>query len=372
VDRSKLKKGVPEYTVDYSHLIGRLDIEAVLEDLGVDFAFNLGPNQMMCHCPNLEGNHRNGDANPSFGFKRDKLVYNCFLCGGGNVVDLVRMMVPGQTQEEAVKYLEKFADFNISQEDFLNKIQQILHEEEQETTMPEYPPDALFQYRKIHPYLLERGITRETIIEMQVGYDEEHEGIVFPHFFMGKLVGWQTRHLRQDEDGTFRCNFCESGAAKGVYANRKVAKYKNTVGFPKANTLYGYDAMKQAISEEDRSTAIVVESPMSALKLKSLGFNRVTASFGQFSKEQAMLLTPIEKVYYWPDNDGAGYENAKKAIEFLAKFVDLWIVPVLSQEKGDAGDLDTDEQVLRHLSESYPASLFELFSGSSLLALPEH
>lgn len=370
MDRTKLKRGVPEYTVDYKYLIGRLDIEAMLEDLGVDFAYRIGPNQIMCHCPNLEGNHRNNDANPSFGFKEDGLLFNCFMCGGGNLLELIQMMRPGLTQEEALKYAEQFADFNISQEDFENKIQALLHPaKEEEKKMPEYPEDALFQYRKIHPYLLDRGISRETIIEMQVGYDEEHDGIVIPHFFMGKLVGWQTRHLRQDPDGTFRCNMCESGANKGVYSNKKVVKYKNTVGFPKINTLYGYDHMKNAVETEGVSSCIVIESPMSALKLKSLGFNRVVATFGQFSKEQAMLLIAMERVYYWPDNDPAGWNNAHTIMDVLKRYTDLRIVPVLPQEKGDAGDLDRDTDVFEYLYHAYPAALFPMKSPQKLATL---
>ena len=372
MNRAKLRKGVPEYTIDYSHLLGRLDSEALLEDLGIDFGYRHSKNQLMYHCPNLEGNHRNGDANPSFGFQTDKLLYNCFVCGGGNVVELVQMMHPGHTQEQALQYAEKFADFNITQDDFVNKVQSILHpEEEKEEVMPAFSPDAIFRYRKIHPYLLERGITRETIIDMQVGYDEEHEGIIFPHFFMGNLVGWQTRHIRQDENGNFRCQMCESGASKGVYANKKIAKYKNTVNFPKINTLYGYDHMKEAVKEEGVSSCIVVESPMSVLKLKSLGFNRAVATFGQFSREQAMLLIAMERVYYWPDNDAAGFNNAKNIIDVLFKYTDLRVVPVVDGEKGDAGDLNSAAEVSSHLKAAYPAAIFGMYSKDHLLTMSE-
>ena len=364
MDRNKLKRGVPEYTVDYKHLIGRLDVEPFLEDLGVDFAYRLSQNQLMCHCPNLEGNHRNNDANPSFGFKEDGLIYNCFMCGGGNIIELVQMMRPGLTQEEALKYAEQFADFNISQEDFENKIKSMLHpQEEKEDKMPDYPVDALFQYRKIHPYLLDRGITRETIIEMQVGYDEEHDCIVFPHFFMGNLVGMQKRHITQDDSGDYVCARCKANG------KRKVPKYINTPDFPKVNTLFGYDHMKQAIKDEGVSSVIVVESPMSVLKLKSLGFNRAVATFGQFSREQAMLLIAMERVYYWPDNDPAGWKNAHTIMDVLMPYTDLRIVPVLPQEKGDAGDLDRGTDVGEYLHHAYPASLFSMKSPQKLATL---
>lgn len=366
MNRNKLNRGLPDYTIDYSHLIGRLDVESLMDDLGIEFGFRHSENQLMFHCPNLEGNHRNGDANPSFGFKKDRLVFNCFVCGGGNIIDLIRMMNPGFSQENALQYAETYADFNISQEDFVNKIQTILHpSDEVETYMPDYPIDSLFQYRKIHPYLLERGITRETIIEMQVGYDEEHDCIVIPHFFMGKLVGIQKRHITQDDEGNYLCERCKETEKK------RIPKYKNTPNFPKVNTLYGYDHLKQMIKEEKTSSAIVVESPMSALKLMSLGYNRTVATFGQFSKEQAMLLIAVERVYYWPDNDPAGWNNTHKIMNVLMPYTDLRIVPVVSKEKGDAADLQTSEEVRRHLEAAYPAALFGLHSKEKLLSLDE-
>lgn len=362
MDRAKLKRGLPDYTIDYSHLVGRLDTEALLEDLGIEYGHRVGRNQIMLHCPNLEGNHRNNDANPSFGFKEDRLLYNCFLCGGGNVIELVQMMRPGLTQEQALKYAEQFADFNISDEDFLNKIQKLLHPEEEKETMSEYPEDSLFQYRKIHPYLLNRGISREVIIEMQVGYDEEHECIVFPHFFMGKLVGMQKRHILQDAAGNYLCERCA--------ANKKsTPKYLNTPNFPKVNTLYGYDHLKDYMLKEGQSSAIVVESPMSALKLMSLGYNRAVATFGQFSTEQAMLLIALERVYYWPDNDAAGWNNTHKIMDVLMKYTDLRIMPVLPDEKGDPGDLNTTEEVAEYLRNAYPAALFGMKSKEKLATL---
>jgi DNA primase len=335
----------------------------MLEALGIDQAFRRGT-QLMCHCPNTD-NHKNGDLNPSFGYNEDKMAYNCFVCGGGNVVELVQMMMPETSDEDAVKFLEQYADFNRSEDDLEIRLRAILNpQDDDDSTLPEYPPENLFQYRKIHPYLYKRGLTREVIVEMQVGYDDEHMGITIPHFFMGKLVGMQRRHLGVDDDGNYFCPRCS-------VTDKKVPKYKNTARFPKVNTLYGYDQMKEALRQEEGNSAIVIESPFSLLKLKSLGFNRVTATFGQFSTEQGMLLIAVPKVYFWPDNDSAGYKNAKKAIEVLGHFVDLWIVPVVEGEKGDPGDLDAPMQVFNHLKMAYPSALFDTCSPYGHLATLE-
>jgi hypothetical protein len=364
-----ISDGAPEYR----HLKGILDTEALLSDLGIDFSHWHKEHQAMCHCPDLAGLHENGDRNPSFGFNDEKLVFNCFQCGGGNVLELVQMMKPEyarrfkgdhQKDQDTISYLEQFADFN-ARDSMADQIGAILNQpEERPEIMPDYPPDSLFQYRKIHSYLYERGLTKDVIVQMQVGFDDDHGSIVIPHFFQGKLVGIQRRHLAQDDQGNFICPRCEENM-------KSVPKYKNTPNFPKVNTLYGYDQMKQAMLEEDGRSVIVVESPFSALKLKSLGFHRVVATFGQFSKEQGMLLIAVPTVYYWPDNDYAGLQNAWRSIASLGQYTSVKIVPVLPDLKGDPGDLTNPDEVTKYLQNAYSAALFKLYSSEKLATLDD-
>jgi hypothetical protein len=357
---------VVEDFTDYSYLAGKIDTEALLEELGIDVGFKQSQHQWMCHCPDFEGNHKHGDSSPSFGFNDEKLAYNCFVCGGGTIVELVWLMRPemaprssgqadkAEAHDAVVTWLEGYADLN-SETALSARIHSMLHPEEEDDTLPEIPEDNLFQYRMIHPYLYERGLTKDIIVDMQVGFDEEHAGITIPHFFMGKLVGLQRRHLATYTDGPKKDQyFCPRCELDG----KKVPKYKNTSGFPKANTLYGYDRMKKYLKEEGASSVIVVESPMTALKLMSMGFNRVVATFGSFSREQGMLLLAVPTVYFWPDNDAAGYENAQRAVETLGKMTTLRIVPVVLNEKGDAADLQTADEVIAYLQAAYPSTLF--------------
>jgi len=382
LDRSKFRKGLEPNFVSYEHLKGRLDSEALLEDLGIDIGFRQRADQLMCHCPDLQGNHVNGDSSASFGFNEEKLVFNCFVCGGGNLIELVQMMRPEFTprpdvvakspsgrdiemDEAAVRYAEQFADVNVTG-GLANRISAILHPQDEEDTMPDYPPNSLFQYRKIHPYLYERGLTKDVIVEMEVGFDDEHAGITIPHWFMGKLVGLQRRHLAQDSTGDFICERCFDPEKP----TKKIPKYKNTTRFPKVNTLYGYDHMKQYLTEQGGGV-IVVESPFSVLKLKSLGFNKVVATFGQFSKEQAMLLLAVPVVYYWPDNDKAGLNNARLATETLGRYTNLKIVPLIDGLKSDPGDLDDPAEVQKYLANAWNSNLLNLYAKDGLPTLEQ-
>jgi len=365
---TKFRKGIETELESYDYLKGRIDSEALLEDLGIDIGFRQRHDQLMCHCPDVQGNHANGDASASFGFNESKLIFNCFVCGGGNIVELVWMMRPDlaakgdapadfkEANDRALRYLEQFADLNATS-GLVDKLQGILHPQSESQELPDYPPESIFQYRKIHPYLLERGISKEVLVEMEVGFDDEHAGITIPHWFMGKLVGLQRRHLAQDENGDFLCPRCFDADKP----TKKIPKYKNTARFPKVNTLYGYDKMKEYVSRDGRGTVVVVESPMSVLNLKTLGFNRLVATFGSFSNEQAMLLLALETVYFWPDNDGAGFENALRAKEsLLGQLGILKIVPCVKGAKADAGDLRDSAEVVRYLNAAWPASLWNM------------
>lgn len=349
-------------SLNIDYLKARLDPHEVLEELGVDIAYNLGA-EIMCHCPDFMGNHKNGDAVPSFGFNSEKLTYNCFVCGGGSLFNLVQEMM-NYTEKQAEAWLISMANLEPADTDkFKAEIEKILNPIVNVEPDPEYPVEALFPFRKIHPYLLERGISKETLIKFQVGYDDAHYGITIPHFFMGKLKGWQTRHLvAQDIDGrtVYWCPLCEP-----YHQPNRVPKYKNTSNFPKANTLFGYDQAMEYCREEGRRTVIVVESPMTALYLHAHGYKNVMATFGSFNYEQGSLLFGFDLVYFWPDNDDAGKTNAKRAVDGLSRYVNLMIVPVVDGEKSDAANL-RPEALEEYIFKSYPASLFDQLGLSTL------
>ncbi len=51
----------------------------------------------------------------------------------------------------------------------------------------------------VHPYLTEfRGIPIANIENHQVGYDADTNRIVFPNYWRGELIGWQTRRIVND------------------------------------------------------------------------------------------------------------------------------------------------------------------------------
>lgn len=338
------------------YLQDKIDWWATLEELGIETAYPLG-DEIMCHCPNLMGLHAHGDKSPSFGFNTQKLEYNCFVCGGGNVLLLLNEML-GLDEEAAEMWLRSQADLDTINKDKLkDNLKAIMNPIESDDFIPDYPPNLLFQYRKIHPYLYERGLTKEVIVDMQVGWSEEHDAIIIPHFYGGKLCGWQMRHLNQIAENTWDCKLCSE-------SEKKVPKYKNTSSFPKATTLYNYD---NAIKYPE---VIVVESPMTALYLMSCGYPNVVATFGGFNPTHGMLLARFQKIFFWPDNDGAGLQNLNEARKSLAMYSQLMIVPLVPGEKSDAANLKPGE-IPEWLNHAYSVALYPMLGLATLEDIPD-
>lgn len=363
MDLGKLEKGTKD---GIGHLRGLLDFDIILPLLGIEPTGWHG-DWVQSSCPNFYGLHEGDDASPSFGINTDSLGYNCFVCGGGSLEKLVAGIFEID-EEAAIKWLEDHSTQNYlaNSEDFRNEIEKMLAgAQKTKEVLPEYPPDFLFQYDKVHPYVWQRGLSREVVVEMQIGFGEEHMAIVIPHWFKRKLRGIIYRHLAQDSKGRYLCPH----ASCNPPAKTKTPKYKNTSRFPSNTTLYNYDIA----SEFD--WVIVVESPFTALYLMSHGYRNVVATFGAgLSGEQSYLLSRFAKVLLWPDNDPAGSQwfvqwGEKKgkryikgpsdALITLERQVMVFIVPAVPGNKADPADVAPSD-IPRYLEAKYLSTFFPM------------
>jgi DNA primase len=176
---------------------------------------------------------------------------------------------------------------------------------------------------------------------MRIGYDPVANRIVFPHFWGGKLVGWQKRSIPESTLPGFSWPPTEF----------QKPKYKNSSGFPKSEHLYMYDA---ALGEH---TVIVVESPMSVAKAYELYIGGVVATFGaKVSQAQIDLLKYWGRVIVWFDADRAGQAGAGKLVQGLYRHAQ---VSVVEPEPGkDLGDYHTADQIKSKLKGCRPAALW--------------
>lgn len=306
----------------------RLNYNRLLDDLELELTSWRG--EEWCSCPLPFGNHPKGDRDASFSINLDNPektgLYNCFVCGGGNIIHLVALLNDLEYEDA-----ERFVSHYITgrEETFLDDIKHVLDIKDKirdnKEVMVEHPP---FTEWFTHPWMFEQGFTMEAVKHFQLTYEREQNGVLFPHWHRGKLVGWQLRNM--DEDSKQR--------------------WKLSPHFPKRSTLFHYDC--NCVRQADE--VVVVESPKSVVKLWSLGMKNAVATFGAgVNYEQLQTLWSFDKVFLWFDNDLAGAKATETATKYLRGMVDLYVVPPVEQEKGDPADLDSEEELWRCFSKNW-------------------
>lgn len=342
--------------VDWESIAESVRVDEVLDELGIRIQhIHRGEHWASCPLPT----HPGADASPSWSINEESLVYNCFVCGGGNLPGLVMQMVEGVIAwEDALRWLAPFADVDVDGEDdaaFMKQLQGYLERSEKApkrqrgTTLPYYSNSVIDRLKTAPVALLAKwGIKdQRTVDEFRVKYDEERRRIkggkeyigpciVVPHVWQGSLVGYQERWMDDDRP-------------------KWVPKYTNSEDFPKAETLFNWD---RAIAEvrELGGTANVVESAFTTMRLFELGYISVATFGASVSDKQIRYLgslTPGVALSYDSDPDfknakgqivkGAGQKALKELTARLSSLIPVSVVPNVGLDKGDLADLEDDE-----------------------------
>lgn len=277
-------------------------------------------------CPLPFGLHKSGDENPSASFNEEKLLFCCHVCGGGSIFWYVQN-VKDCSQEEAIRLLrEVIRPTEITAAELIAEFEKMWTEDDVFFHLPEYNPRILDPWKMYSVYLDKRGISREVQRQFQTGIDLKNKDkigerwleqprVVIPHFFDGKLVGWTKRLIDNDQIEP---------------------RYKHTRGFPKQYTLFNWDTAKT------RDDVVVVESPLSVLKMASNGVLNTVATFGaNVADEQVELLRCFDELVLAFDGDYAGRNAVRAVYDRLEKFTRVFICHL--DDGYDPGDLTKGE-----------------------------
>lgn len=325
----------------YSDIAGRIDVDAFEEAIGWLPLDQDDKGNDIGQCPDVWGLHQHGDRTGKFAIHREKRVYNCWVCGGGTLLSLT-MAIRDCTDEEALDWLKQFVgEDRVTDQRFVDEIDEILATKKKESHIWPW-----FNERTLDPWIQNladiadwvqrRGFSAEVARYYKLGYDPAHQrttketytgpAVIFPHFWEGKLVGWQERWL--DED---RPSF--------------IPKYTNTRDFPKNETLFNYDEAKLAITP-----IVVVESVPTSLFLQSLGIPSVATFGSSVTPTQMRLLRVFQQgVILSPDNDGAGHKFIKNLSEYLIDFINVAVTVSVPGDGSDLGDLVEEPALVREI-----------------------
>lgn len=313
----------------YSDFVHRIDIDAVEDAIAFE-PMEEDKEEDRGHCPLPWGMHKNGDTTGKFSINRDKRVYNCWVCGGGSLLDLA-MATQGLDPEAATTWLHQFTRVEDASNEALDEIDRRYGGRKERRVTPYFNQRVLDHLQATHPWFLDRGIDTSVAKFFGAGFDpeatkwgrdEQYTGpaIVLPHWYSGRLVGWQHRWL-------------EEGRPKWV------AKYTNTPDFPREWTVWGYDACT-----EQRCVPVVVESVPTALRLWSLNQPSISTFGSNVNDQQLVLLRGfIDGVILAKDNDKPGEKWAARITEYLERFVPVFHCETVGENGNDLGDVSEAE-----------------------------
>lgn len=298
------------------------------------------------------------EKTPSFMVHPEKQIWRCFGgCNEGGDIFAFIQKIEGIEFPEALRILAKKANVVLRQVDpklsnLKTKLLDILSQ------AAEYYQGVLLspQGELALDYLVNRGITQETIKEFQVGFAlESWDGLskfligkgfkaqeivqaglavakkgigvnqyqsastIFDRFrgrimfpiknYQGQIIGFTGRLIQEKKD-------------EGKYVNTP-----ETLVYNKSRVLYGFDLAKQAIREQD--LAVVAEGQMDVIASHQAGIRNVVASSGTaLTQEQVKLIKRLTtNISFCFDQDAAGQEAAKRALDAaLAEGMDIKLI----------------------------------------------
>ena len=305
--------------VDFKAVKTAITMEQVLEHYGLMDKFKRGTDSLNGPCPIHKG------SNPTqFRVSVSKNIWNCFSeCKhGGNVLDFIAEMENASIHAAALKAIEWFgldagemtADSNQEAEEA--KVTPKIGETPRprpaakpapvaETGAPNKPLKfRLDKLEREHPYLAERGLTPETVIDFGIGFCAKGmmaDRIAIPiHNPNGEVVAYAGRFPGEPPEGT--------------------PKYKLPQGFRKSLELFNLDR-----AAKESGPLVIVEGFFDCMKLHQLGCRKVVALMGStMSAGQEELIRRHtdgqSQVIVMLDENEAGRAGREDIACRLAKF----------------------------------------------------
>ena len=278
------------------------------------------------------------EKTPSFHVEQDKQFFKCFGCGeGGNAIHFL-MKMENLPYIDAVRKLAENANMELPEEEDGGKgrlQRQRLLALNKDAARYYYDNLAGEKGREALQYLLNRGMTPQTIVRFGLGYAEDDwdsfvsamrkkgytdmelesarlagrtkNGKLYPFFrgrvmfpiidIRGDVVAFGGRVIKGDGDG------------------RKYINSSDTPVYSKSRTLYAMNLAKKSKA----GRFILCEGNIDVIALHQAGFDSAVASCGTaFTAEQARLLAKYtSEVVICYDADPAGQKATEKAIDIL-------------------------------------------------------
>jgi DNA primase len=303
--------------VDFRAVKEVVSIRMALDHYGVNWLRKNGE-ELRGRCP-----IHKGEGTDTFHASLAKNIFNCFSCKArGNVLDFVAAMEQCTVRDAAIKLAEWFSIGGNSVMPAPER--KIVSAKSRGEASPQNKP-LTFHLKGVditHPYLAERGISKETAEAFGVGFfsgkGSMHGRIVIPiHNERGELVAYAGRAIDSSEP-----------------------KYKLPAGFHKSLELFN---LHRAIGESNpRRQVVVVEGFFDCLKVSESGLACVALMGCSMSEAQeALLVKHFDSAWLMLDGDEAGRKAGTECVTRMARR--MWVRLAEVPEGKQPDQLSTEE-----------------------------
>lgn len=258
-------------------------LAAVLYNLGIEVLY-IKDYELVAKCPGHVALLGKQDENPSWSINSDSLLHYCFSCGfKGSLLSLVSG-VKKMSKEEAKEWIKDHRGLDV--DSVLKRLVDMT-----DLRVSPYKPIPMSEarlavFRDPPKYALDsRMISEDAASFYGILWDGKTDSWILPiRDDEGFLLGWQEKAF----EGRF-------------FKNRPL-------GVKKATTLFGIDRWKGP-------RMVLVESPLDAARLLSIGVEGAVASFGaSVSAAQVSLMSMASDLIIALDNDPAGVKASSSIL----------------------------------------------------------
>ena len=281
------------------------------------------------------------EKSPSFSVSRDKQMYYCFGCGAGGNVFTFLMEYENFSFVEALQFLADRAGIQLPQQEYSKEARQEADLKSQLLKIHKEAAQFYFYQLKsqngktAYQYLLDRGLSRETIVHFGLGSASRYSGALYRYL---KEKGYsdelliQTGLFLQDEKRGMYDKFWNRVMFPIMDVNNRVIgfggrvmgdgkpKYLNspeTKIFDKSRNLYGLNFARSS----RKKNLIACEGYMDVIAMHQAGFDNAVASLGTalMAAQASLMKRYTDEVLLLYDSDEAGRKAAVRAIPLLRR-----------------------------------------------------
>jgi DNA primase len=293
-------------------------------------------------------NHLHGDNNPSARMNVNTTLWYCAGCKiCGNAITFLSQYKQ-ISQSTARRLLEERYGGELTSpiEDLSKEVERIMSDDKKIIDDRRAPSEEWIEKFELDEapslavdYMIDRGFESKTLIDWEVGYDHYSNRITIPiRDHKGKLVGFKGRQANDDKYSSYP-RYMNLGDKPGF----------NRYGFDpycKSEYVFGLDRIYNNNINNSYQT-ILCEGELNVLALYQHGFTGLSVAGSEFSHRQAeLIITYLNSVTVYFDNDESGRKGTKKVIEMLSPYID---VRVIQNAPGDASDIIYEHDELKRL-----------------------